>query len=287
MTHDTATSMDRRTALKTLGSVTLVGLAGCNGTSTSTTPSGTSPTSTTTATGPFTSISVQGTTLVVEVDASADVDHVNLVKPNDSLFGKRSLAAGAHRVSFDVGTAYSPGTYKIVAVNKGKSIATVRRSLQPDLEIETMGVGRNHPSKMWNGTERDPSTQAFVVVKNRGNGPTAVTKLLFMGDVPYPSGKNGTNYANTDASGIYDPEAQSEVSNIVIPPGTQKTLYSSRSPFVFIHGGEVVCKDTKQEGTFTLTLQTSVTSNPVSQKYHITYSASDQFNNCSISLTEA
>ncbi|GGN24746.1 hypothetical protein [Halarchaeum nitratireducens] len=230
---------------------------------------------------------MQGTTLVVEVDASADVDHVNLVKPNDSLFGKRSLAAGAHRVSFDVGTAYSPGTYKVVAVNKGKSIATVKRSLRPNLEIEKMGVGRNHPSKMWNGTSHKSGDEAFVVVKNNGSGPSAVTKLLFQGAVPYPSGENGTNYADDPSvSGIYDPSTDAETQQVVVPPGERKTIYSDRSPFGFVPGVGTNCKSDPQNGTFTVSITGSVRDSSTSQTYQIHYSASESFNNCSIKIGE-
>ncbi|GGL42807.1 hypothetical protein GCM10009037_27940 [Halarchaeum grantii] len=216
-----------------------------------------------------------------------DVEHVNLVKPNGSLFGKRGVAKGASRVSFDVGTTYTPGEYTLVAVNGDQTVGTTTQSLRPDLQILEMGIGRNQPAKMWDGTEHRTGVEAFVSVANRGSGPTAITKLLFMGFVPYPSGENGTSYADqTDVSGIYNPESDSEVQDVVIPPGTQTTIYSYRAPFAFGPGANVTCTDQQQEGTFRLILETGSREGNVSQTYSIHYSASEQLHNCSITIGE-
>ncbi|GGN25210.1 hypothetical protein [Halarchaeum nitratireducens] len=279
---DTSPSIDRRSALQAFGSLTLAALAGC----TSTQTSEPSSSSTTTPVGPFASLNVQGTTLVVELEGGIDIEHVNLVKPNGSLFGTRDVAQGTSRVSFDLGTTYTPGDYELVAVNDDQTIGTTTRSLRPDLQIIEMGIGRNHPKRMWSGLERSPQTQVFVTIENQGSGPTAVTQLLFFGTVPYPSGENGTQYAETDISGIYDPESDSEVEQVVVPPGGSKTIYSSRMPFAFIRGGNVVCQEQPQSGTFELALETSTSNSSVSRRYDIRYSASEEFNNCSIEVGE-
>ncbi|NNC24730.1 hypothetical protein HKX41_11365, partial [Salinisphaera sp. USBA-960] len=92
------------------------------------------------------------------------------------------------RVSFDLGTTYTPGDYELVAVNDDQTIGTTTRSLRPDLQIIEMGIGRKNPKRMWNGTEREIVDEAYVVVENRGSGPVSVTQLLFLGMAPYPSG---------------------------------------------------------------------------------------------------
>lgn len=279
---DSPPSIDRRTALRAFGSLALAGVAGCTGTQNS----GTSSSSTTSTSGPFATVDVQGTTLVVDLASGVDVEHVNLVKPSGSLFGKRGVAKGASRVTFDVGTTYTPGEYTLVAVNGDQTIGTTTRALRPDLQILEMGIGRNQPAKMWNETDGSPHSQAFVTIENQGSGATAVTQLLFFGEVPYPSGENGTQYAETDVSGIYDPDSNSEIERVVVPPGESRTIYSSRMPFAFIRGGNVVCQDQIQSGTFELTLETSTSRSPISRTYDIRYSASEEFNNCSITIGE-
>ncbi|GAA0291628.1 hypothetical protein [Halarchaeum salinum] len=140
---------------------------------------------------------------------------------------------------------------------------------------------------MWNGTKHRIGDEAFVTVTNRGSGPTAVTKLLFFGEVPYPSGENGTEYANDpDVSGIYDPEADSEATHVVVPPGQQKTIYSYRSPFGFVPGVGTNCQNSSQAGMFTLTLENSVADRRVSKEYGIHYTASKKFNNCTITIRQ-
>ncbi|GAA0307178.1 hypothetical protein J2754_002934 [Halarchaeum solikamskense] len=276
---DNPASIDRRSALQAFGSLTLAALAGC----TSTQTSEPSSSSTTTPVGPFASLNVQGTTLVVELESSADIEHVNLVKPNGSLFGTRDVAQGTSRVSFDLGTTYTPGDYELVAVNDDQTIGTTTRSLRPDLQIIEMGIGRKNPKRMWNGTEREIADEAYVVVENRGSGPVSVTQLLFLGMAPYPSGEDGTGYADdSDVSGIYDPQSDSEASKVTFGPRDQKTLYSSRSPFAFVPGSGTTCTESVQQGTFTLSLEAAPDASSVSKTYDIRYSAAEKFNNCTL-----
>jgi len=279
---DRPSSIDRRTALQTLGSLTLAGVAGCLGNDGSTPSSS----STTGGTPPFADVHMQGTRLVVELASSADVEHVNLVTPNGSLFGTRGVAQGASRVTFDAGTTYPPGEYEIVAVDGDQTLGTTTRTLQPDLQILDMGIGRNQPDKMWNGTSGEIADEAFITVQNQGSGPIAVTKLLFIGDVPLPSTKRGTNYVNnSDVSGIYDPEADSTTPKVVVPPGERRTVYSSTSPFGFAPGGAVTCAEHEQSGSFETILKTSI-GDSLTATYDVTYSGTEQVANCSINISE-
>ncbi|WP_267643536.1 hypothetical protein [Haloarchaeobius amylolyticus] len=285
MTRNTP-HLSRRNVLRTLAGATLASVAGClnNGGSSGTPGDETTPSDTD---GPLTRVAIEETTLVVELSAEANVDQVNLIQPNGELFGKRDVAAGARQVSFEIGTAYEPGEYRVVALKGEGSVVETSLPIQPSLSIVEMGIGRNQPEKMWVGSSDKISKEAFVTVENRGSGPDAVTKLLFIGDVPYPSDEEGTNYAdNDDVSGIYDPESDTEVESVVVEPGEQITLYSYRSPFAFIRGEGTSCKSEEQTSEFELILETRVRAEEISKTYSIQYSASEEFDNCEISISE-
>ncbi|WP_435120095.1 hypothetical protein [Halolamina sp. C58] len=279
--------LSRRTALQTVAGAALAGVAGClndNGGSGTLSDGTTSPD----GTGPLTRIAVEGTTLVVELSADADVDQVNLIQPNGELSGKRDVAAGAQQVSFEIGTAYAPGEYQVLALKGEETVVETSLPIQPDLQIVEMGIGKNQPDQMWDGESDEIAEEAFVTVENQGSGPDAITKLLFMGDVPYPSGEEGTNYAeNEDVSGIYDPETDTEVREVIIAADEQITIYSSRSPFAFVPGGGTSCKDEQQSGEFNLILETRVGTPRISQTYDIQYSASEKSDTCEITIDEA
>ena len=279
--------ISRRNALRTVAGAALASVAGClNDGGSSGTPS--DGTATTNSQGPLTRVAVEGTTLVVELSAEADVDQVNLIQPNGELFGKRDVAAGAQQVSFEIGTAYEPGEYRVVALKGEESVVETTLPIQPDLSIVEMGIGRNQPEKMWDGSSDEIAEEAFVTVENRGSGPDAITKLLFLGDVPYPSDEEGTNYANNeDVSGIYDPQSDSEVSEVIVAAGNQVTIYSSRSPFAFVPGSGTSCKDEQQSGEFELILETPVGEDQLTKNYSIQYSASTEADNCEITISES
>ena len=233
-------------------------------------------------------VAVEGTTLVVELTENADVDQINFIQPNGELFGKREVATGIKQVTFDIGTAYSPGEYQILALNGEKAVVETTLEIQAELHIREMGIGRKQPEKMWDAPMDQIESEAFITIENAGTGPDAITKLLFLGDVPYPSSEEGTNYVkNEDVSGIYDPQSDTEVSHAVIKAGEQLTIYSSRMPFAFIPGGGVICKDNKQTGEFRIILKTRVGGNRVSKQYSIEYAASDEPYSCGITIEEA
>ncbi|MFC4248073.1 hypothetical protein ACFOZ7_14175 [Natribaculum luteum] len=284
MTRDTS-QISRRTALQTVVGAALVSGAGCLSSDENTTTNGKTPID---SQGVLQRVAVDGTALVVELAADADVDQINLIQPSGELFGQRNVAAGAQQVSFELGTSYTPGEYSVVALSGDETVIETPFSIEPNLRIIEMGIGRNHPQKMWSGAEDEISEEAFVSVENQGSGPDALTKLLFLGDVPYPSDKQGTNYAsNDDISGIYDPESDSEVDEIVIAPEEQIRIYSSRSPFAFVPGAGTSCIDEQQTGEFEVVVKTRVSSDNISEIYNIQYSASEEPDNCEIFISEA
>ncbi|GAB7011330.1 hypothetical protein JCM31271_32730 [Halorubrum trueperi] len=237
--------------------------------------------------GPLQRVAVDGTTLVVELSEDTDVSQVNLIQPNGELFGQRDVVTGAQQVSFEIGTSYAPGEYRVLALAGEETVQESALSVQPNLSIVDMGIGKNQPEKMWDSSSDKISKEAFVSVENQGDGPDAITQLLFIGDVPYPSDEEGTNYdENDDVSGIYDPEEDAEVDEVVIEPGEQLTLYSYRSPFAFVRGEGTSCESKEQTGSFEAILETRVGTNRVSNTYSIHYSASEEFNNCEITISE-
>ena len=279
--------LSRRTVLRTVAGAALAGVAGCldgGGNTKSPNDGNSAPDGQNT----LKRVAVEGTTLVVELTADADVDQINLIQPNGEVFGQREVAAGSRQVSFEIGTSYAPGEYRVIALEGEETVVETSLPIQPDLGIVEMGIGRNQPEKMWDDPSDEIAEEAFVTIKNQGSGPDAITKLLFIGDVPYPSDEEGTNYAdNEDVSGIYDPGADTEVSEIVIAAGDQITIYSSRSPFAFVPGSGTSCTDEQQTGEFNLILETRVGENQISKTYNIQYSASTESRNCDLTINEA
>ncbi|MDG5775177.1 hypothetical protein QA599_01865 [Haloarculaceae archaeon H-GB1-1] len=279
-------TISRRNVLRTASGAALVSVAGCLNTDGD---SGTSDdgTGSPDGQGPLQRVAVEGTTLVVELSPDADVDQINLIQPNGELFGTRDVAAGAQQVSFEIGTSYAPGDYSVIALRDEETVAETSLSLQPDLEIVEMGIGRNQSEKMWDGSRDEIAEEAFVTVENQGSGPDAITKLLFIGDVPYPSDEEGTNYADSDdISGIYDPQSDSEVNEVIVGAGEQITVYSSRSPFAFVPGAGTSCTEDEQSGEFELILETQVGDSRIEKGYAIQYSASSEPDGCDITISE-
>jgi hypothetical protein len=284
MTQDNP-HLSRRTALRTVAGAALVSVAGCLDGNGSTAPNESeNPTD---GSGVFQQVTVNGTALVVEFAADSEFDQINLIQPNGELFGQSEVAAGSQQVSFDLGTTYEPGEYEVVALSGEETVGESLLSIQPDLSILEMGIGKNQPDMMWDSSGDKIAKEAFVSVENQGNGPEAITQLLFNGDVPYRSDEEGTNYdENDDVSGIYDPERDAEVDEVIIEPGEQLILYSYRSPFAFIRGEGTSCRSEEQNGTFEIILETRVGNNRVSKPYSIHYSESEEFDNCEITISE-
>jgi hypothetical protein len=236
----------------------------------------------------FQELTIEGTTLMVRFDSDPEFNQLNLIQPNGELFGQRDVVAGSQQVSFELGTTYGSGEYEVVALSEGETVGESSLVVQPNLGIVEMGIGRNQPEEMWDGSESEIEEEAFVTIENQGTGPEVVTKLLFIGDLPYPSGEEGTNYVdNEDVSGIYDPESDSEVEQVIIGSGEQITLYSSRSPFAFVPGAGTSCSEESKTGEFELILETRVDGGRLTKTYSIQYSASQEPDSCEISISEA
>nr|WP_176705291.1 hypothetical protein [Halobacterium sp. GN101] len=284
MTQDNL-HISRRTALRTVAGTAVASMAGCMDDNGSAGPNGSS--SPKGESGVFRQVTVEGTELIVQFDSDSEFDQINLIQPDGELLGQREVATGSQQVSFDIGTTYAPGEYEIVALSGEETVGESSLSVQPNLGIVEMGIGRNQPEEMWDESESEIDEEAYVTLENQGTGPDAVTKLLFIGDVPYPSDEEGTNYVDDeDVSGTYDPESDSEVKQIIIAPGEQITLYSSRSPFAFVPGAGTSCSEESKTGEFELILETRVSRDRVTKTYSIQYSGAQETDNCEISISE-
>lgn len=277
--------LSRRTALRTAVGTALVSLSGCVGSIGRSEPD----TSKNQSDSPdiLESVAVDGTSVVVELTSGTDIDQMNLIQPNGKILRQKEITAGLQQISFEIGTTYAPGKYEILGLKGEKTVLETSLDVDPTLKILDMGIGRNQPEKMWDGEKDVISEEAFVTVENRGSGPDSITKLLFIGDVPYPSDEDGTNYVeNQNISGIYDPDTASEVDEVIINSGEQVTLYSSRSPFAFIPGAGTSCTEEEQTGEFKLILETRVGNNRVSATYNIQYSAAGTESQCRITINK-
>lgn len=270
-------TIDRRTALQTVASGALVGIAGClddTGSSESTTTGSQSGGSA------FMDVTVDGTTLTVEFESEADVDRINLVDPSGELFEHRSVAVGSQRVEFDLSGPYEPGEYDVVAVEGEESIATSSLPLRPDLSIKDVGLYRNVPSKPWDEvygeskTDRKKNSEAFVTVENTGTGPEFVTELLFSGDVPNP-------LEDIQGSGIYDAE------RVPIAPGERVDLFSDSLPFGAETESGMGCSKAGNAGTFTVRVQTAVSGRSLSKSFDVEYSGAKTLSECEITISES
>lgn len=271
--------ISRRTALRTVTGAALVSVAGClNDNGGSGTPSdGTTPSD---GKGPLTRIAVEGTTLIVELSADADVDQVNLIQPNGGLFGKRDVAAGAQQVSFEIGTAYAPGEYRVLGLKDEETVVETTTELRPEIQIQDVGLYRNNPDKPWDEvygdseTDRIKNGEAFVTVENTGSGPEAITELVFSGDVPNP-------IENPRGSGMY------EADQVVVSPGETIDLFSNSFPFGSESESGMGCSPDGNSGQFTVIVETRVSGNRATSTYDVQYSGSDEMTDCEVTITEA
>ncbi|WP_136591390.1 hypothetical protein [Salinigranum halophilum] len=271
--------ISRRNALRTVAGAALASVAGClNDGGSSGTPS--DGTATTNSQGPLTRVAVEGTTLVVELSAEADVDQVNLIQPNGELFGKRDVAAGAQQVSFEIGTAYQPGEYRVVALKGEETVAESTTDIEPEILIQDVGLYRNNPDKPWDEiygdteTDRLKNGEAFVTVSNAGTGPDAIVELVFSGDVPNP-------IEDPRGSGMYETE------QVVVAPGETVDLFSNSFPFGSESEKGMGCSPDGNSGQFTVLVETRVNGNEITKAFDVEYSGSEEMSDCEVAITEA
>ena len=271
--------ISRRNALRTVAGAALANVAGClnDGASSGTPSDGTTATD---SQGPLTRVAVEGTTLVVELSAEADVDQVNLIQPNDELFGKRDVAAGAQQVSFEIGTAYEPGEYRVVALKGEETVAESTTDIEPEIRIQDVGLYRNNPDKPWDEiygdteTDRLKNGEAFVTVSNAGTGPDAIVELVFSGDVPNP-------IEAPRGSGMYETE------QVVVAPGETVDLFSNSFPFGSESEKGMGCSPDGNSGQFTVLVETRVNRNEITKAFDVEYSGSEEMSDCEVAITEA
>lgn len=272
--------ISRRNALRTVAGATLASVAGClnDGGGSGTPGNGTTAPE---SQGLLKRIAVEGTTLVVELSAEADVDQVNLIQPNGELFGKRDVTAGVQRVSFEIGTAYEPGEYRVVALKGEETVVESTTDIQPDIQIQDVGLYRNNPDKPWDEvygesqTDSKKNGEAFVTIQNSGSGPDAVVELRFTGDVPNP-------VEDPRGSGVYGKDS------VVVPAGEIVDLFSGSFPFGSEIGDKGMgCSTDGNSGMFTVVLETRVTGQEVAKAYSVEYTGSDEMQNCEITISEA
>ncbi|QOS13385.1 putative secreted glycoprotein (plasmid) [Haloferax gibbonsii] len=271
---------NRRTVLQTAAGLSLAGLAGClNG-------GGETGDGTTTANDDpdgqavLSRVAVEETTLVVELGSEAEVDQVNLIQPNGELFGRRDVVAGVRQVSFEIGTAYDPGEYRVLAVQGEDTLDETSLEVRPELEIVDVGLFRNNPDKPWDEvygeseTNRIKDSEAFVLVHNSGTGPDAVISLRFSGDVPNP-------VENPRNEGLY------EVDEVVIPAGETRDVYSNSLPFSAKIGDDAMgCSVDTNAGMFSAHVGSSVSGDELSKEFNIEYSGSDTMTDCKVTINE-
>lgn len=268
----------RRTALRTVAGLAITGVAGCLNND-----GGAGPPSDRNGVldnqGPLQRVAVDGTTLVVELVADADVDQVNLIQPNGELFGQRDVATGAQQVSFELGTAYAPGEYRVLALSGEETVTEKSTEIQPEIQIQDVGLYRNNPDKPWDEvygeseTDRLKNGEAFVTVANTGTGPEAILELVFAGNVPNP-------IENPRGSGMYETE------QVVIAPGETTDLFSNSFPFGSESEKGMGCSPTGNSGQFTIIVETRVGGNEVTKVFDVQYSGSTEMSNCEITITE-
>ena len=276
MTRNNPT-ISRRTVLRTATGAALVSVAGCLNTDGDSGTSG-DGTGSPDGQGPLQRVAVEGTTLVVGLSSDADVDQVNLIQPNGELFGTRDVAAGAQQVSFEIGTEYDPGEYRVVALKGEETVTESTTDIVPEIQIQDVGLYRNNPDKPWDEvygdteTDRKKNAEAFVTIENVGSGPDAVVELLFSGDVPNP-------IEDPRGSGIYGAE------QVVIGPGETIDLFSSSFPFGTETGNGMGCSPDGNSGKFTVTVETRVEGNQISKSYEVQYSGSNDMTDCEVTIT--
>ncbi|RLM62468.1 hypothetical protein [Halorubrum sp. Atlit-26R] len=272
--------ISRRNFLRTTAGAALVSVTGClNGDEDSDSPDdGTGPVD---GQGPLQRVAVEGTTLVVELSPDADVDQVNLIQPNGELFGTRDVAAGAQQVSFEIGTAYEPGEYRVVALKGEEAVTESTTDIVPEIQIQDVGLYRNNPDKPWDEvygespTDAKKNGEAFVTVQNTGSGPDEVVEMRFTGDVPNP-------VADPRGSGIYEKES------VIVSAGETAEIFSDSFPFGSEIGDEGMgCSTDGNSGRFSIILETRVTGQQATKAYNVEYTGADEMQNCEITISGA
>ena len=257
-------TIHRRTALGSILAGISTGLAGCTSSG-----NGSDDRSADGAGDIIQSVDVDGLELVIELERD-EIDQLNVIAPSGDLFSQQTIESGVSRASIDVGTDYSPGEYEIIGLADEEPVETVQVSLEPDLELTELRLAREYPDAMYDGaSDSSTKSEAILSVANKGTGPTALTRLRFNGDVPYPTPED---YDEIDRSGIYDPanDFGADAESIPIPAGETVLVYSNSLPFS-PPITQSKCDSIGRDGQFTVHLSATHESVNLDRNYVIHY----------------
>lgn len=225
-------------------------------------------------------VAVEGTTLVVELTAEADIDQINLIQSNGVLFGEQGVDAGVTQVSFDIRNSYTPGEYRLLAIKGEETVVETSVTIQPEINIRDIGTYRNNPDMPWDEvygesqTDTKKNGEAYVTVENTGSGPEAIIKLRFTGDLPHLA-------EDYNGSGLYEKE------QVVVAPSETVDLYSDTLPFgAKISEKGMGCSPDGNSGQFTIAINTRAEDNRITKTYAVTYSGSEEMHDCNITIGE-
>ncbi|NGM71328.1 hypothetical protein G6M89_20385 [Natronolimnobius sp. AArcel1] len=216
----------------------------------------------------FTDIFVEDTDLILEFTDESSIDQINVIDPSGELFDELLIPSGISRDTVAIGTDYDPGVYEIIALEDGDEKSSQSVTIEPDIRITDLRLGRNHPDEMFEGaSDREIETEVILTLHNRGNGPDEIRRLVFDGDVPRPTSDE------FDESGIYDTDSdiRSYADAVELSSDDEITIYSRQMPF---HSADpdVSCSPDTTEGEFQVYLETIVQDPYPNDEFEVTYS---------------
>lgn len=229
----------------------------------------------------FADVFVDGTELVVDLEKPA-VDQVDLLTPSGRQFADQSLSGDTDQVTIEIGTEYEPGEYEVVAIEDGDELGRKPVTIEPDVQITELRLGRNHPDEMFDGaSDIDVRTETIITLENTGTGPERITEIRFSGDVPRPTPDN------TEKSGIYnqDDEFEKHADFINITPASEIDIHSQLMPFS-ASGQNINCQPETKHGEFEITVETTVSEDQTIATYTVAYSG-ENLEECEIEVDSA
>lgn len=216
-------------------------------------------------------LTVEETDLVIEFADDHGIDEITVIQPDGALFAEQRIATGVTRETIGIGMNYPPGEFEVIGSSDGDEQFSESITIQPEVHIEELLLGRNHPGEMFDGaSDRTIRTEAIVQIRNDGTGPDTITRLQFTGDVPRPTPEE------LEDSGIFDTESEigGHVDEVVIHPGESITIYSYSIPFTSATDN-VSCTPDTEEGEFEVSVTTRIQSENPSQTYSVSYTGEE------------
>ena len=230
--------------------------------------------------GQFEQASVKDQQLVVAMSESLDADTISVINPDGEAFAETNPNAGVTRVTFDIGTEYVPGEYRILATDGEETVAETTTLIEPDLEIVEVGVGANHLNRMPEELGVTQEVECYIEVRNTGPGPEFIDKLQIKGGVPNP-----TELAEEE-SGIFNAQnGGGESEGILIVGGETRDIFSNTLPFWF-DGDGVDCTSESKRKTANVTISTEV-SQDIERSPEVTYSSSPEYDGCNVEINSS